>query len=69
MNNAGLKIECTVSREDGSVAQIIMFDQRGLSYAQLLELQADAVTPCCAAVMAILAGWNNAANAKAAKKE
>jgi hypothetical protein len=67
MDNAGMKIECTVSRQDGSVAQRIVFEQNGLTYAHLLELQAMVVTPAVEAVMTTVAGWDSEANAKAAK--
>ena len=61
MKNSGLKITVEVIREDGSTAQTVMFDQRGLEYVQLLELQQKAVTPCATAVMEIMARWGKEA--------
>ncbi len=66
MKNAGLRITVDVMREDGSVAQTVMFDQRGLTYVQLLELQQKAVQPCAQAVMDIMARWGKEAAAAAA---
>jgi hypothetical protein len=57
MDNAGLKITVEVSRADGSLAQQVVFDQRGLTYEQLLELQAKAVMPCTDAVRNVIARW------------
>lgn len=68
MKNAGLKINVEVTREDGSIAQRIEFDQRGLTEEQLLELQSKAVAPCANAVMEILARWNAEAAAAAKGK-
>lgn len=65
MKNSGLRITVDVLREDGSQAQTIMFDQRGLEYVQLLELQQKAVQPCAAAIMEIMARWGKDAEAKA----
>lgn len=64
MKNAGLKIAVEVTREDGSLAQQIVFDQRGLTYAQLLELQAKVVAPCANTIMEMLARWNTEAAAQ-----
>ena len=64
MKNAGLKITAEVFREDGSVAQTIVFDQRGLEYTQLLDLQAKAVAPCAATIMELMAKWNEDARGK-----
>lgn len=68
MKNAGLRITAEVFREDGSTAQQIVFDQRGLTYAQLLELQAKAVAPCANAVMEMMARWNTEAAERAGKE-
>lgn len=63
MKNAGLRITAEVFREDGSTAQTIIFDQRGLSYLQLLELQQKAVAPCASTLMEMLARWRQEAAA------
>jgi hypothetical protein len=65
MENAGLKVTVEVSRADGSTAQVLMLDQRGLTYVQLLELQQKAVTPCAQALFDIMARWGNEAAKKA----
>jgi hypothetical protein len=64
MENAGIRISASVIREDGSIAQEIVFDQRGLTGVQLHQLQDQAITPCVAAVMRVLDGWGPAAQAK-----
>lgn len=61
MKKSGLKIVCEVTREDGSLAQHIVFDQRGLDYKQLLELQAKAIAPCANVVMELMSRWNEEA--------
>jgi hypothetical protein len=61
VENAGLRITVEVFRQDGSMAQTIMFDQRGLTYLQLLELQQKAVQPCAAAITEVMARWGNEA--------
>jgi len=61
MEQAGLRITVDVFRSDGSTAQTIMLDQRGLTYIQLLELQQKAVTPCAAAIMEIMGRWGKEA--------
>ena len=66
MENAGLTVECVVTREDGSLAQRITFTQNGLTYARLLELQAKVVLPCVGAVMSTIAGWDDEAGKKVA---
>jgi len=64
VKNSGLRVSVEVLREDGTLAQQIVFDQRGLTYVQLLELQQKAITPCAEALMAIMATWGK----EAAKK-
>jgi hypothetical protein len=69
MDNAALKIVVEVSRADGSLAQQVVFHQLGMTYEQLLELQAKAVMPCTDAVRAVVAGWAaEAAQISQAKK-
>lgn len=69
MENAGLRITVQVFREDKSVAQEIIFDQRGMSYTQLLELQQKAIMPCVDAVRNVADGWGKAAMALDAAKK
>ena len=58
MKNAGIKITVETSREDGSLAQQIVFDQRGLDAAALLEVQAKGVMPMAQALLELAAKWN-----------
>jgi peptide methionine sulfoxide reductase MsrA len=61
MKNVGFRMFVEVTREDKSRAQAVEFDQRGLSYEQLLELQEKVVDPAAAALQAITTGWRNTA--------
>ena len=61
MKNAGLKITADIMREDGSLAQQVVFDQRGLTYIQLLELQQKALLPVSQTLLEIMARWGQEA--------
>ena len=66
MQNAGLKIIAEVTRADGSTAQVLVFDQRGLTNEQLRQLQREVVTPVAASLMQIMAAWGNEQDEKLA---
>ena len=65
MKNAGIKISAEITREDGSVAQTLLFDQRGLTYLQLLEIQQKVVVPVVQGLMLISDNWMKQALEKA----
>lgn len=65
MKNAGIKISAEITREDGSVAQTLFFDQRGLTYLQLLEIQQKVVVPVVQGLMLISDNWMKQALEKA----
>ena len=64
MENAGLRFQVDVLHEDGSMAQQLVFDQRGLNQALLLELQQKAVFPLVSTLTELMARLNQAAVAK-----
>jgi len=61
MDNSGFRFLCEVTRADKSRAQSVEFDQRGLTYAQLLELQEKVVIPAAMAIQQITARWGQEA--------
>lgn len=66
MENAGFKIECVITREDGSVAQRSLFEQFGLTDEQLNEVQDGVVPSVVQTILSITAGWNKKPGASSA---
>lgn len=66
MESNNVKVMCEVIDPAGN-GQRVTFEQFGLGYDKLLELQAGAVMPCVQALMGITSGWLAKAQAEMGK--